>query len=61
MAITFGGCKLFISKELLVAHDDFKRIGKTVKSLAIECDQAAFEEYLFRSKRPKAHDNIAMS
>lgn len=53
MAIPVGGGKHFVSKELLVAQDDFKRIGKTVESLSIECDKAAVEEYLFRNGSPK--------
>lgn len=48
MATTKGECKLFVSDDLLVAQDEVKSIGETIKSLAIEFDQAAFEMYLSR-------------
>src|SRR5438045_4675409 len=38
--------KVLVSKELLVAQDDIRSIGKSVDTLLMELDQQALEAYL---------------
>lgn len=56
-----GGCKLFVSEELMVAQGDVKDVGKKVKSPVIEFNQTTFKVYLSCPKAPRLPEAITRS